>query len=409
MFKTVCVIGLGYIGLPTSAVFANAGFKVIGVDVNHEAIKSINNGEPHIFEPGLVEIVNKCVKNGSLIAKNKAEQADVFIIAVPTPFKGSHHEVDLEYIQSAVDSFSGFLKKGDLIILESTSPPGTTEFVASRISDQRPDLNIPQRDGESSLDIFIAHCPERVLPGRILYELIENDRVIGGINEQSAIMAQNFYKTIVKGKCYTVNNTKIAELTKLAENSFRDVNIAFANELANICDELETDVWEVIKMANLHPRVNILSPGPGVGGHCIAVDPWFIVNAAPKNSKLIKLARNINDERPNVIISKVIKLMDLYEEDIIICYGLAFKPNIDDLRESPAVKIFNKLCTMFPNKNVIAIEPHINNNFNNKINAFKLEEALKLNAIHVLLVDHDRFKYHKPTKGHIIDTRGVWN
>ncbi|MDR0762404.1 MAG: UDP-N-acetyl-D-mannosamine dehydrogenase, partial [Campylobacteraceae bacterium] len=343
--KTVSVIGLGYIGLPTAAMFAAGGIKVIGVDVNQYAVDTINQGKIHIVEPELDKLVSNVVASGYLKAVTKPKTADAFIIAVPTPFKDKH-EPDLSYIESAAEAIAPVLKKGDLVILESTSPVGATEQMAERLSSKRSDLTFPQTHGEDS-DIRVAHCPERVLPGRILKELVENDRIIGGMTPKCSNAAVKLYKSFVKGECI-ITDAKTAEMCKLTENSFRDVNIAFANELSIICDKLGINVWELISLANRHPRVNILQPGCGVGGHCIAVDPWFIVSKTPKEAKLIRTAREVNSHKPEWVVDKVDEAISRFLKEnpqknknniTVACFGLAFKPDIDDLRESPAVEI----------------------------------------------------------------------
>ncbi|MNC01619.1 UDP-N-acetyl-D-glucosamine 6-dehydrogenase [compost metagenome] len=353
-FKTISVVGLGYIGLPTAAVFASRKKQVIGVDVNQNAVDTINRGQIHIVEPDLDMVVHAAVTEGYLRASTRPEPADAFLIAVPTPFKGDH-EPDLGYIESASKSIAPVLKKGDLVILESTSPVGATEQMAAWLAEARPDLSFPQTHGESS-DIRIAHCPERVLPGHVLHELVQNDRVIGGMTPKCSALAINLYKIFVQGECI-VTNARTAEMCKLTENSFRDVNIAFANELSMICDRLDINVWELIRLANRHPRVNILQPGPGVGGHCIAVDPWFIVSKTPDEARLIRTAREVNDSKPEWVLDKVkIAVAELLQKNplktayeiTIACFGLAFKPDIDDLRESPAVSITQKIAAFHP-------------------------------------------------------------
>ena len=295
-FTSLSVIGLGYIGLPTAAVFASRKIRVIGVDVNKKAVDIINQGKIHIVEPDLDIAVHAAVMAGFLKATTIAEPADAFIVAVPTPFKGDNHEPDLSYIESACRSIAPVLAKGNLVILESTSPVGATEQMSAWLAELRPDLTFPQTTGEAS-DIRVAHCPERVLPGHVMRELIENDRVVGGLTAKCSEYAVALYKSFVQGACI-VTNARTAEMAKLTENSFRDVNIAFANELSMICDELDINVWELIQLANRHPRVNILQPGPGVGGHCIAVDPWFIVSKTPEQARLIRTAREVNDSKP---------------------------------------------------------------------------------------------------------------
>lgn len=353
-FETISVVGLGYIGLPTAAVFAARKKKVIGVDVNEHAVATINRGEIHIVEPDLDMVVHAAVVEGYLRATTKPEPADAFLIAVPTPFKGNN-DPDLSYIESASKSIAPVLKKGDLVILESTSPVGATEQMAAWMADARPDLTFPQSHGENS-DIRIAHCPERVLPGHVLRELVENDRIIGGMTGKCSKAAATLYKTFVEGECI-VTSVRTAEMCKLTENSFRDVNIAFANELSIICEKLEINVWELIRLANHHPRVNILQPGPGVGGHCIAVDPWFIVSQSPEEARLIRTAREVNDSKPDFVVQQIIAHAAARGSKEIICLGAAFKPDIEDLRESPSVEIIKRLAAR--GYSVKLVEPNI--------------------------------------------------
>ncbi|MCB5226075.1 UDP-N-acetyl-D-mannosamine dehydrogenase [Alishewanella sp. 16-MA] len=415
-FSSLSVIGLGYIGLPTAAVFASRKIKVIGVDVNQKAVDTINQGKIHIVEPDLDIVVHAAVTEGFLKATTVAEAADAFIVAVPTPFKGDNHEPDLSYIQAACQAISPVLAKGNLVILESTSPVGATEQMAQWLADARPDLTFPQTHDEQS-DIRIAHCPERVLPGHVMRELIENDRVIGGITARCSDYAVALYKTFVQGEC-VITNARTAEMAKLTENSFRDVNIAFANELSMICDKLDINVWELIKLANRHPRVNILQPGPGVGGHCIAVDPWFIVSKTPEQARLIRTAREVNDSKPEWVINKVkIAIADFMQanpdkttKDVsVACYGLAFKPDIDDLRESPALSIAQQIMTLH-NGAVLLVEPNVQS-LPAKLSSAELvefETAFAQADIHVLLVDHKAFKAAKPSHGIIVDSKGIW-
>ena len=415
-FQSLCVIGLGYIGLPTAATFAANGLKVTGVDVNPLAVNMINQGKVHIVEPDLDALVKKVVEQGNLIATDTPVSADVFIVAVPTPFK-ENNEPDLKYIEAASKALAPFLEPGNLVILESTSPVGATEQMSAWLSKERPDLSFPQNISEQS-DIMIAHCPERVLPGKVLQELISNDRIVGGMTPRCAKAACDLYDIFVQGECLTTN-ARTAEMCKLTENSFRDVNIAFANELSIICDKLNINVWELISLANHHPRVNILQPGPGVGGHCIAVDPWFIVSSSPDEARLIRVAREINDNKPNWVISKINEkviefLRDnptkILENITIACYGLAFKPDIDDLRESPALSISNKLVEL--GFKVLAVEPNIKDlpdSLSNSLELVTLEEAQKAD-IHLILVSHSTFKssIHTPSK-YTIDTIGLNN
>ncbi len=423
-FETISIIGLGYIGLPTAAVFASRKKKVIGVDVNQKAVDTINRGQIHIVEPDLDMVVRAAVVEGYLRATTRPEPADAFLIAVPTPFKSGYngdHEPDLSYIESSSKSIAPMLKKGDLVILESTSPVGTTEQLAAWLAVARPDLTFPQTHGEAS-DVRVAYCPERVLPGHVLRELLQNDRVIGGMTPKCSEAAARLYKIFVQGEC-AITNARTAEMSKLTENSFRDVNIAFANELSIICDKLGINVWELIKLANRHPRVNILQPGPGVGGHCIAVDPWFIVSQAPADARLIRTAREVNDSKPEWVINKVKMALAEYlrgnpnktaKEVSIACFGLAFKPDIDDLRESPAVEIVRQIALAHTGL-VIAVEPNITNlpiglkSINVELS--ETEHALTHANIILLLVDHKPFKQLETVRSPsriVIDTRGIW-
>ncbi len=379
--------------------------------MNEAAVASINAGEPHIVEPHLGALLRRVVERGRLRASAEPATAECFIVAVPTPFKGDH-EPDLRYIEEAARAIAPYLEKGNLVILESTSPVGATEKMAAWMAEARPDLTFPQQKGEMS-DIRVAHCPERVLPGRILQEVVENDRVVGGLTRRCASAAVKVYKTVVKGDCH-VTDARTAEMAKLTENAFRDVNIAFANELSMICDKLRINVWQLIRMANLHPRVNILSPGPGVGGHCIAVDPWFIVDSAPEEARLIRAAREINDGKPDWVVEKVRGKAASLRNPTIACFGLAFKANVDDLRESPAVEITEKLAKSQAGR-ILAVEPHISGlppclrDTNVELTDF--DEAMDRADIALLLVDHDAFTHvdRDMVKDKIlIDTRGAW-
>jgi UDP-N-acetyl-D-mannosaminuronic acid dehydrogenase len=343
MFDTISMIGLGYIGLPTATLFASRKKKVIGIDVSPHVIDTINSGKIHIVEPDLDMLVHAAVTEGYLRASLTPEPADAFLIAVPTPFKDGH-KPDLAYIEAAARAIAPVLRRGNLVVLESTSPVGATDQLASWLAQSRPDLTFPQSAGDDA-DIQIAYCPERVLPGRVVQELVSNDRVIGGMTEKASQMAVSLYKTFVVGECF-VTTARTAEMCKLTENSFRDVNIAFANELSLVCARLGIDVWELIRLANRHPRVSILQPGPGVGGHCIAVDPWFIVDSAPEEARLIHTARLVNDHKPEWLLKRVddtIEQRGAGPRVKIAVLGLAFKPNIDDLRESPAMSIAEQL------------------------------------------------------------------
>ncbi|HIF9202275.1 TPA: UDP-N-acetyl-D-mannosamine dehydrogenase [Photobacterium damselae] len=418
-FETISVIGLGYIGLPTAAMFASRKKKVIGVDVNPHAVETINQGKIHIVEPDLDTIVSSAVAEGYLKAVTNPEPADAFLIAVPTPFlpcnEGDIPAPDLSYIEAAAKAIAPVLKRGDLVILESTSPVGATEQLSAWLAEARADLSFPQTHNDDA-DVNVAHCPERVLPGQVVRELVENDRVIGGMSSRCSERSVELYKTFVLGEC-VVTNARTAEMAKLTENSSRDVQIAFANELSIICDKLDINVWELISLANRHPRVNILQPGPGVGGHCIAVDPWFIVSKTPEEARIIHTARKVNDSKPEWVVNKVkLAVADFLQanpektaRDITIaCYGLAFKANIDDLRESPAMLITKKIAEMHVGR-VIAIEPNINEIPKKLIGVelVDIELALVEADIQVMLVDHKEFKDVSVNSGIIIDTKGI--
>lgn len=421
-FDTICVVGLGYIGLPTATMFASRRKKVIGVDVNQHAVDTINRGEIHIVEPELDIAVHAAVKEGYLRATTRPEPADAFLVAVPTPFKkgadaGNIPTPDLSYIQAAADSIAPVLKKGDLVILESTSPVGATEQMAAWLAEARSDLSFPQHSGEES-DIRVAHCPERVLPGHVMHELIENDRIIGGMTTKCAEASRDLYRTFVRGECL-LTTARTAEMAKLTENAFRDVNIAFANELSIICDKVDIDVWELIRLANRHPRVNILQPGPGVGGHCIAVDPWFIVSETPEEARLIRTAREVNDSKPEWVINKVKLAVAEFlqanpdktaKEVTIACYGISFKPDIDDLRESPALEITAAVLADNPGRTFI-VEPNVETLpvRLERGELVSIKDAALYADIHVMLVDHKEFKMARGlAEGIVIDTRGCW-
>lgn len=375
-------MGLGYIGLPTAALIASKGLNVTGVDISQHVVDTINEGKIHIVEPELDGLVHYVVKEGYLKAASKPVKANVYLIAVPTPFK-DNHVPDLSYVESAVRNIIPTLQKGALVILESTSPVGTTQKVQELIFEERPDLK-----GE----IFIAYCPERVLPGNVIYELEQNDRAIGGIDDESTEKAVWFYKHFVKGELHKTNS-QTAEMCKLVENSSRDVQIAFANELSMICDKANINVWELIRLANKHPRVNILQPGTGVGGHCIAVDPWFIVSEFPEESKIIRSAREINNYKTEWAIEKVKNAalqfkMENGRDAIIACMGLAFKPNIDDLRESPALEVAEQLYT--DKFKILFVEPNLNKH--KKYILTQINEVEENADIIVFLVAHKEFK-----------------
>lgn len=408
--KKIVVMGLGYIGLPTASILATKGHQVLGVDVNAVAVDTINQGKVHIVEPDLDILVRAAVHSKHLRASFTPEEADVFILAVPTPFKhtdGTETKTpDLHYIEEATKTIAPCLKAGDLVILESTSPVGTTEKIAAIICKLRPDLYEESATGRGP--IYVAHCPERVLPGHILRELVDNDRIIGGVDKASAEMAKELYRSFCNGQMF-LTDSRTAELAKLVENSYRDVNIAFANELSLISDKLGINVWELIKLANKHPRVNILQPGPGVGGHCIAVDPWFIVDAAPEQAQLIQTARKVNDDKPQWVIDRVISKAERFKKPVIGCLGLTFKANIDDLRESPALDITRKLISSEIGE-IMACEPNVGGEFK-EFPLYDLSQVLKEADILLVLVDHEEFigiDSEALKEKVVIDTRGIW-
>lgn len=410
LFNKVSVIGLGYVGLPTAAIIASRGINVTGVDVNSQTVETINKGEIHIVEPDLDILVRSAVTSGNLRATTTPEPADAFIIAVPTPFKEGN-KPDLTFLQHASDALAPVLKKGDLVILESTSPVGTTQQISTWLSAARPDLSFPSPDNTDP-DICVAHSPERVLPGRVLIELVNNDRVIGGLSNICSKRAKDLYSLFVNGTCH-LTNARTAELVKLAENAYRDTNIAFANEMSLVCDKLDVDVWNMIDLANLHPRVEILKPGPGVGGHCIAVDPWFIVDSAPAQTPLIQATRKVNDGKPNWVIDQALNAAQ--KGSAIACLGLAYKADIDDLRESPAMDIVGSLAARHDGPILVA-EPNISElpttlAARENITLTTFENAVQQASTVVVLTDHREFKEVDPSllEGKkIIDTRGIW-
>lgn len=409
----VCVVGLGYIGLPTAALIASRSATVIGVDIDPSIVATIADGRIHIAEADLDGLVQKAVFSKRLLARGKPEPADVFMIAVPTPLSGNKKPV-IDHVMAAARSIAPHLQQGNLVILESTSPVGTTEQICDLFAQLRPDLVFPEHGGNGKLpDVAVAYCPERVLPGRILIELVQNDRCVGGMTPRCAAKAREFYELFVRGKCIETG-ARTAEMVKLTENAFRDTNIAFANELSLICDHVGIDPWEVIELANRHPRVEILKPGPGVGGHCIAVDPWFIVDAAPHQARLIRTSREVNDGKADYVLARAKALIERYPGREVTCLGLTFKANVDDLRESPALEIVERLAAD-SDARIQVVEPFIDELPPElaKYGARKIEldEALRQSGILILLVDHDAFRRVDAARrdGAIVyDTRGIW-
>jgi len=410
--NSICVIGLGYIGLPTAIIFASHGVKVTGVDVSDRHVDAVNRGELPFVEEGLDVVLKEVVDKGLLTAQKETPEADVFIVAVPTPF-AEGYKADVSYIEAAAKALAPKLKEGNLVVLESTSPPGTTEHMAEVILAERPDLSADGKDGKPV--IHFSHAPERVLPGRIMVELAANDRVLGGMTPAATELTRDVYAIFCTGELLTTD-ARTAEMAKLTENSFRDVNIAFANELSVISEKMGIDVWELIELANHHPRVNILQTGPGVGGHCIAVDPWFIVSAAPKESRLIHTARVVNDDKPEWVIDHVLKPIECNPSPTIAPLGLAFNADIDDLRESPAVAITQKLAERLPGAKVLAVEPNVTE-LPKKLTGIAnveladLDTALEAADVVLLLVDHKEFKALDRARlegKQVVDTRGTW-
>ncbi|MGE0611863.1 MAG: UDP-N-acetyl-D-mannosamine dehydrogenase [Hyphomicrobiales bacterium] len=410
-FESVCVIGLGYIGLPTAALIASRSVRVRGVDINPRVVETISRGRIHIAEPDLDGLVQKVVTSGALAASTTMEPSDAFIIAVPTPIRDDLTP-DVSHVEQAATALAPCLRKGNLVIVESTVPVGTTENIAALLAKLRPDLAFPA-PGVKKPDIHMASCPERVLPGRVLTELIHNDRCIGGLTPGGSKRACELYRIFLEGECFETN-ARTAELVKLTENAFRDVNIAFANELSLIADRLGIDVWELIALANRHPRVSILQPGPGVGGHCIAIDPWFIVHSAPQEARMIRTAREINESKPDFVLRKVQEAANGNRQPRIACLGLAFKPNVDDMRNSPALSIVERLAETHGDR-VIAVEPYIETLPENlKGRGARLMDALSAidqSDIVLLLVDHRQFRMidiNRIEGKTIIDTKGLW-
>ena len=398
--RTVCVMGLGYIGLPTASILAERGYRVFGVDVRPDVVQAINRGQIHIHEPHLDELVARVVHDGDLTAATVPCPADIFVLCVPTP---THPDMsaDVSYVEAAARAIQPHVRRGSLIILESTSPPGTTENIV-----------VPHAvpDGwKVGQDVFVAHCPERVIPGHILREVVENDRIVGGVTPACTERIAEFYKTFVTGEVLTTN-AKAAETAKLVENSFRDVNIAFANELSMMCDRLGLDVYEIIELANRHPRVNILAPGPGVGGHCISVDPWFLVHAAPRETPLIRQAREVNNHKPHFVLGQIERAASSSHAQVIGCLGLAYKADVDDLRESPSLEIVRELRQRGACE-ILACEPYVDAARFQEFPLTSLDEVLRRSDMLVLLTDHTQFKnlpYEVLKTKTLVDTRGTW-
>lgn len=410
-FETVCVVGLGYIGLPTAAILAQAGTTVVGVDVNQRNVDAINAGTVPFVEVGLETVVAGTVAQGKFSARTTTPAADAYIVAVPTPFQGDH-DADLSYVEAAARGIAPQLQGGELIVLESTSPPGTTEFMARVILDLRPELT-----GEPGLpnSVYFSHAPERVLPGRIMIEMVENDRIIGGLTKEASELNRALYSRFCQGELL-LTDARTAEMAKLTENAFRDVNIAFANELSIIADRQGIDVWELIELANHHPRVNILQPGPGVGGHCIAVDPWFIVSADRENARLIATAREVNDSKPGVVVATALERAGRFKKPVVAVLGIAFKANIDDLRESPSRAIANTLAERLDHGRVLVVEPNIEElpaelAARDNVSLVELPDAVEQADIVMVLVDHEPFigfEREKLQEKIVIDTKGLW-
>jgi UDP-N-acetyl-D-mannosaminuronic acid dehydrogenase len=413
VLSRVAVVGLGYIGLPTAVSMATGGLEVIGVDLNADIVEQVNRGETPFAEPDLSIATSGAVAMGRLRAVTEVPEADAYIIAVPTPFT-TDHRPDLSSVIAATEAIAGVLRGGEIIVLESTCPPGTTRRLSELIAERRPDLHLPHVP-DVPPDVHLAHCPERVLPGRIMIEIATNDRVIGGMTPACAARAAEMYRTFCRGELI-ITDAESAEMAKLAENAFRDVNIAFANELSLICERLGLDVWEIRRMANRHPRVNILQPGPGVGGHCIAVDPWFIVDSAPDLATLIQAARGINSQMPVHVAERIIATSRRFKDPQIACLGLSFKADVGDLRESPAVEIVQHVAAALPDVKVLVVEPHAHalpDSFEEFSNVLLTStgHALQEADVIALLVDHSQFRSIRKTQlagKAIYDTRGMW-
>lgn len=410
--RRLCVVGLGYVGLPTACMFARAGLDVIGVDVDERTVSKVNSGQAPIIEPGLAELVSQMVKEQKLKAALKPDPADAFIVAVPTPFRhDGTHAPDISYIESAIRAIAKVAAPGNLVILKSTSPVGTTRHIMEVMRSARPDLRMPGDDGSEG-DIDFAYSPERVIPGSTTSEMVLNDRVVGGVTARAAERALALYKRFVTGKCH-VTDDKTAEMVKLAENAYRDVNIAYANELSVMCDRFGIDVWELIELANRHPRVSILSPGPGVGGHCISVDPWFLVSGAPDIARLVRTVREVNDFKPHYVYRQVEEAVAQNPHAHVACLGLSYKPDIDDFRESPALEIALRLNAKWPGR-VVSVDPNGDKLLEREGRAGALslssyDEALQRCGIVIGLVPHSDFKRRELPEGKIVlDVAGIW-
>ncbi|WEX75011.1 UDP-N-acetyl-D-mannosamine dehydrogenase [Sinorhizobium numidicum] len=414
LFKgRIAVLGMGYVGLPTAVAIATRGIDVVGVDINPATVAAVSRGEVPFIEPDLAVAVSGAVAMGRLTAASEPPDADAFIIAVPTPFH-EDRTADLSCVRAAAEQIAPRLRPGNIVVLESTSPPGTTERVSGWIGALRPDIRMPH-DGDSSSDIFVAHCPERVLPGRTMIEIVTNDRVVGGLTQQCAEKAASIYRLFAQGEIL-LTDAASAEMAKLVENAYRDVNIAFANELSMITEALHIDVWEVIRLANRHPRVNILSPGPGVGGHCIPVDPWFIVSAAPELARLIRTAREVNDRRPHYVAEQVVAKAKRFRSPTIACLGLTFKANVDDVRESPAIEVVSLIADALADTEILISDPFVDalptqlSGYSN-LHLENAYQAVERADIVVLLVEHEPFRaiWHNRLGGKVVyDTRGAW-
>ena len=409
----VCVVGLGYVGVPTAAVLAGHGMEVIGVDIDRERVGTINSGASPFDEPGLDSLVAEVVASGALSARGEPAPADAFVIAVPTPIR-EDRSPDLSYVRAAVDNLAPVLGKGNLVVLESTCPVGTTERVCEWLASSRPDLTFPHSAGEAS-DIRVAYCAERILPGNALEELVANDRIIGGVSPACAEAAKSLYEVFVEGACH-VTTVRTAELAKLAENAFRDVNVAFANEISLVCRALGIDPWKLIALANRHPRVEILNPGPGVGGHCIPVDPWFIADAAPHLTPLIQAARQVNDGMPKVVADRVIAECEGLDAPVVTCLGLAYKADAADLRESPAIEVVRDLQERI-NGRILVVEPFVSElpdevADDRSTELVGLDEGLKAANVVVLLTDHSVFagiSSESLASKSVVESRGLWD